>query len=83
MRLVPEARLELALCFQNRILNPACLPIPPLRQRMRSVGKLCLYDKFPDNLFSVIFAQPGRLGDTFQRFHDRQQMWLVGLDLLH
>ena len=36
--MVPEARLELALCFQNRILNPACLPIPPLRRTPTSVG---------------------------------------------
>ena len=29
--MVPEAGLEPALCCQNGILNPACLPIPPLR----------------------------------------------------
>lgn len=29
--LVPGARLELALCFQNRILSPARLPVPPSR----------------------------------------------------
>src|SRR5699024_9653542 len=27
--LVPGARIELALCCQNRILNPARLPVPP------------------------------------------------------
>ena len=30
--MVPGARIELALCFQNRILNPARLPVPPPRQ---------------------------------------------------
>src|SRR5690606_21861075 len=29
--LVPKARIELALCCQNRILSPARLPVPPLR----------------------------------------------------
>ena len=28
--MVPEARLELARCYQRGILNPLCLPIPPL-----------------------------------------------------
>ena len=27
--MVPGARLELALCHQNRILNPTRLPVPP------------------------------------------------------
>ena len=43
--MVPEARLELALCFQNRILNPACLPIPPLRRTRMSVGIFDQNDK--------------------------------------
>ncbi len=30
--LVPGARIELALCYQNRILNPARLPVPPPRR---------------------------------------------------
>jgi hypothetical protein len=30
--MVPKERLELSLCFQNRILNPARLPVPPLRR---------------------------------------------------
>ena len=30
---VPRERIELSLCFQNRILNPARLPVPPPRQR--------------------------------------------------
>ncbi len=30
-QLVPGARIELALCYQNRILNPARLPVPPPR----------------------------------------------------
>ena len=30
-RMVPRARIELALCYQNRILNPARLPVPPPR----------------------------------------------------
>ena len=30
--MVPEARLELARCYQRGILNPLCLPIPPLGQ---------------------------------------------------
>ncbi len=31
--LVPKAGLEPALSCENRILNPTCLPISPLRQR--------------------------------------------------
>ena len=54
MRLVPEARLELALCFQNRILNPACLPIPPLRQRSRSVGSFGCNNKHREEI--ICFA---------------------------
>ena len=34
LMMVPGARIELALCFQNRILNPARLPVPPPRQGM-------------------------------------------------
>lgn len=30
--LVPEERLELSLCRQNRILSPARLPVPPFRR---------------------------------------------------
>ena len=33
--MVPEAGLEPALCYQNWILNPARLPISPLRQDLR------------------------------------------------
>ncbi len=29
--MVPKVGLEPTLCCQNGILNPACLPIPPLR----------------------------------------------------
>ena len=32
--MVPEARLELARCYQRGILNPLCLPIPPLGQTL-------------------------------------------------
>jgi hypothetical protein len=31
-RMVPGARIELALCCQNRILSPARLPVPPSRR---------------------------------------------------
>ncbi len=34
--MVPEARLELARCYQRGILNPLCLPIPPLGQTLYS-----------------------------------------------
>ena len=30
--LVPEVGIEPTLCFQNWILSPARLPVPPLRQ---------------------------------------------------
>ena len=30
--MVPGARIELALCYQNRILSPARLPVPPPRR---------------------------------------------------
>ena len=32
--MVPRERLELSLCYQNWILNPACLPIPPPRHKL-------------------------------------------------
>ena len=32
LKLVPEAGLEPASCCQRGILNPLCLPIPPLRR---------------------------------------------------
>ena len=34
--MVLKERLELSLCFQNRILNPARLPVPPLRHEVVS-----------------------------------------------
>ena len=34
--MVPEARLELARLERRGILNPLCLPIPPLRAREES-----------------------------------------------
>ena len=40
LKLVPEAGLEPASCCQRGILNPLCLPIPPLRlvqTRARSI----------------------------------------------
>jgi hypothetical protein len=36
--MVPEAGLEPALCYQNWILNPARLPISPLRQELRAAN---------------------------------------------
>jgi hypothetical protein len=33
--MVPEVGLEPTLCYQNWILNPARLPISPLRQDLR------------------------------------------------
>ena len=32
--MVPGERIELSLCFQNRILNPARLPVPPPRHAL-------------------------------------------------
>ena len=49
--MVPEARLELARLERRGILNPLCLPIPPLglgagneaRTRAPDLGKVVLY----------------------------------------
>ena len=49
--MVPEARLELARLERRGILNPLCLPIPPLglgagnevRTRDPDLGKVVLY----------------------------------------
>ena len=49
--MVPEARLELARLERRGILNPLCLPIPPLglgagneaRPRDPDLGKVVLY----------------------------------------
>ena len=50
--MVPEARLELARLERRGILNPLCLPIPPLgqigagneaRTRDPNLGKVMLY----------------------------------------
>ena len=49
--MVPEARLELARLERRGILNPLCLPIPPLglgagneaRTRDSDLGKVVLY----------------------------------------
>lgn len=50
LRLVPGAGLEPALCFQNWILNPTCLPISPPRQHRHSLGKFCCHVK---NLYAT------------------------------
>ena len=50
-KMVPEARLELARLERRGILNPLCLPIPPLglgagneaRTRDPDLGKVVLY----------------------------------------
>ena len=34
IKMVPEARLELARLERRGILNPLCLPIPPLGHRV-------------------------------------------------
>ena len=38
--MVPKARLELARCCHHKVLNLACLPIPPLRHTCISVAFL-------------------------------------------
>ena len=52
IKMVPEARLELARLERRGILNPLCLPIPPLgqigagneaRTRDPDLGKVVLY----------------------------------------
>ena len=59
--MVPEARLELARLERRGILNPLCLPIPPLgqigagneaRTRDPDLGKVVLYQLsyFPHTL---------------------------------
>ena len=53
--MVPEAGLEPALCYQNWILNPARLPISPLRQDLR--GAKYIYASSAVPVFkSQIFA---------------------------
>ena len=39
--MVPGARIELALPFRNRILNPARLPVPPPRLDHLSAKAAC------------------------------------------
>ena len=39
--MVPGARIELALCYQNRILNPARLPVPPPRHAHTASETAC------------------------------------------
>ena len=45
--MVPEAGLEPALCCQNWILNPARLPISPLRQDLQGAKYIFACDATP------------------------------------
>ena len=45
--MVPEAGLEPALCCQNWILNPARLPISPLRQDLQGAKYIFAWDATP------------------------------------
>ena len=47
--MVPGERIELSLCYQNRILNPARLPVPPPR-----LGKV-IARKYKESLARVKF----------------------------
>ena len=73
--MVPEARLELARLERRGILNPLCLPIPPLgqigagneaRTRDPDLGKVVLYQlsysRVLLNFAFVIFAFLRRYG---------------------
>ena len=44
---MPEAGLEPALCCQNWILNPARLPISPLRQDLRGAKYIFVREATP------------------------------------
>ncbi len=67
--MVPEARLELARLERRGILNPLCLPIPPLgqigagneaRTRDPDLGKVVLYQLS----YSRIYHQSALLYDN-------------------
>ena len=62
--MVPEARLELARLERRGILNPLCLPIPPLgqigagneaRTRDPDLGKVVLYQLSYSRILLAIF----------------------------
>ena len=73
--MVPEARLELARLERRGILNPLCLPIPPLgqigagneaRTRDPDLGKVVLYQLS----YSRVYYQSALLLDNEAYFTD-------------
>ena len=73
--MVPEARLELARLERRGILNPLCLPIPPLgqigagneaRTRDPDLGKVVLYQLS----YSRVYHQSALLRDNEAYFTD-------------
>ena len=69
--MVPEARLELARLERRGILNPLCLPIPPLgqigagneaRTRDPDLGKVVLYQLSYSRLGGLCFTALSNFG---------------------